>query len=654
MEQTGDAQREVVSGNAPPPPPHGLRLAFSQQSAAAALAFVAVVWITSAQGGFFPTSWGWSTVAPAGVICTWAAVSGRTDFGRADLAFSAALILLSGWTAASHIWSNNPAQTMAELERSLVPLTGCVAFLAIARKREFQAGVFALLLGISAISVYSLATRLVPDRFGVYDPVATYRLSAPIGYWNGLGIFTAMGILLAFGVAAEANLALFPRMVGAVAMVPLSVALLFTYSRGSWIALGLGAVALVGASPSRVRLLTLGPVLAAAPAIGVIIAAGSPALTHQHASAAADAHDGHRLVVMLLVVAAMATLILSALAWLEARVQLRPEWSKAFGVVLSVLGAALLIALLVRAGGPVDLAKRSYQSFSAAAPAGEKIDLNHRLLSLNGNGRAQLWRVAFDATKGHWLTGTGAGSFIRNWERNPRANFTVRDAHGLYIETLSELGLVGLAFLVAALLTPLLVGISARKTLLVPAAIAAYVAFIFHNGIDWDWELSGVGLTGLLIGSLLLVSNRSGSERVLGFPTRALTLLATLTVALIAVIGGIGNAALARARSANQQQRYQLAASNAVLARRWMPWATDPLLALGEAQLETGDASGATRSFRKAIAVDRGDWQAWLDLAASTQGETRARAVAKARALYPTSPEVTQFEQDLADAGATR
>ena len=409
---------------------------------------------------------------------------------------------------------------------------------------------------------------------------------------------------------------------------------------------------LVGLSPRRVRLLTLGPLLLVAPAIGVALAASSPALTHQHAGAAAIAAEGHRVGLWLIAIAVGEALALAGVAWVESRVRPRPEWSKVVGVLLAVVGASCLVAIVVRYGGPAELARKGYGSFSAAAPATEKTDLNHRLLSLNGNGRAQLWRVAIDATKGHWLTGTGAGSFARNWERSPSANFSVRDAHGLYIETLSELGLIGLGILLLALATPFVAGISARKTTLVPAVMAAYAAFVFHNGIDWDWELSGVSLAGLLMGSLLLLANRSGIERTVRPPLRVGVLVATLGVASVAAVGAIGNVALARAQTANQDHRYQAAASNAVLAARWMPWSTDPLLALGESELETGHAAEASASFRKAIALDRRDWQAWLDLAASTQGAVRRHAVATARALYPTSPEVTTFENDLADAAA--
>ena len=43
---------------------------------------------------------------------------------------------------------------------------------------------------------------------------------------------------------------------------------------------------------------------------------------------------------------------------------------------------------------------------------------------------------------------TGAGTFERSWQRNPDAVLKARDAHSLYLETLSELGPVGLGLLI--------------------------------------------------------------------------------------------------------------------------------------------------------------------------------------------------------------
>src|SRR5205823_3790330 len=105
-----------------------------------------------------------------------------------------------------------------------------------------------------------------------------------------------------------------------------------------------------------------------------------------------------------------------------------------------------------------------------------------------------------------------------------------------------------------------------------------------------------------------------------------------------------GNTALARAETANRDRRFADAAVAATTARRWMPWSPAPLRELGTARLEEGDTAGARASFRAAISVDPNNWQSWLDFAASLHGKSRRRAVARARQLYPRSPEITEFE----------
>jgi hypothetical protein len=265
---------------------------------------------------------------------------------------------------------------------------------------------------------------------------------------------------------------------------------------------------------------------------------------------------------------------------------------------------------------------------------------------VNGNGRAQLWRVAIEADRGHWLAGTGAGSFERNWDRSPRASFVVRDAHSLYLETLSELGIVGLALLVTLLAVPLAAATRVRAVPLVPAAVGAYATFLLHNAVDWDWELSGIALTGLFAGCLLLVASRGHVRRVAPW-IRSAGLVAAAAAGAFALVAAVGNGALAHAKSANEQRRYDAAASQARLARRWMPWSPDPWLALGEAQLGSNDPPAAAASFRRATSIDPADWEAWLDLAAAAQGRTRLAAIARAHSLYPNSGEIRQFLDEL-------
>jgi hypothetical protein len=607
----------------------------------------AVVAIVAWQGGYFPTSWGWSALALLAVFCAWAVAVGETDAGGFDTAFLLALVSLTAWVGLSIVWSRDPAQSVLELERALVLLGGCASFLALGRRGSLRSLTVALVLGIASVGAYSLSTRLAPDHFGSYDPIAGYRLSAPVGYWNSLGIFTVIGILLALGLATDRSGGLLARAIGAAAVIPLSLVLYFTFSRGSGLALAVGLAITIAVSRHRLQLTTEAAFLALLSAPSLVVASHSTPLTSKAASLGAAAHDGHRVGALVAVLAVLAALSMRVLASLEPRARMRPVWRLAYGAALVAIPICAAAVVTASHGGPESVAKRGYDSFVAAAPTAESNNLNGRLFSLNGNGRIDLWRVAIAADHGHWLGGSGAGSFERNWDQSPTANAVVRDAHSLYVETLSELGVAGLILLAIVLGTPLAAAYGVRGVALVPAAVGAYSAFILHNAVDWDWEVSGVALTGLFAGCLLLVVRRRSPERRIAVSVRAAGVAGAGILAVFAVAAAIGNGALARARTANEQHRYAAAASHARLARQWMPWSPEPLLVLGEARLGSGDPSGAAASFRRAISIDDRSWEAWLDLAASTRGTVRRDAIARARALYPRGPEIAEFEEEL-------
>ncbi len=225
--------------------------------------------LSASQGGYFPASWGWASAWFLLVTAVWLITGPRTEAGWADMTFAALLVLLTLWIALSIAWSTVPSQTVLELERALVYVTGALAFLALARRADVPRLLGVLLGGIVAVSSYGLGTRFFPDRLGEFDPIAVYRLSAPIGYWNGLGVFAVIGLLLALGVAVDGARS-WARAAAAAAAVPLSLTLYFTFSRGAWIALVVGLAVLLTASSARQRTLVWGAVLATPSALAVL------------------------------------------------------------------------------------------------------------------------------------------------------------------------------------------------------------------------------------------------------------------------------------------------------------------------------------------------------------------------------------------------
>jgi len=602
--------------------------------------------VLAAQGGYFPTSWGWPSLALLWALGLWFVLSGRGDADHADAVFLALLTVFAAWVGVSIAWSTNPAQTVLELERSILLVAGTAAFLVFLHRELVGRTGLVIVVVITLASSYGLGTRLFPDRLGVFDPIAEYRLAEPIGYWNGLGILAVMGILLAFGIAvSESGWA--SRATSGLALVILIVTLYFTYSRASWAVLGIGLAVATAISTRRLFMVIAALALAPLPAIGVVLASSSDALTRRGARLVDAVADGRRLALLVVILAVLEIGVVAMLPAMS-RVRLALPVRRALGAALALALVVVLVRVVVHFGGPIDTARAAYDSFNTTSSE-EITDLDKRLFRLSGGGRPELWRFAWSIYRDNPLLGSGAGSFERGWESNPNAPFKVRDAHGLFIETLAELGPVGLLVLIAALAIPLVAAIPARTQQLVPACLGAYVAFLVHAAQDWDWELSGVTLVALLVAALLLASRRRGPQSTLGDRVRIAGAVSVVLVSVFAVVGVLGNSALARSEDARAASRLDKAEQEAERARSFMPWSPSPWIAQGEAQLERGALVEARASFRRALEIDDREWKAWLELAVASPGKTRARALARARLLYPTSVEITRVEQELAE-----
>lgn len=603
-----------------------------------ALAFSVVGTVSAFDGGYFPAVWGWVALSLFFVAASTLILSTRFDIGVFGLSMLVGSALFVGWVALSTVWSDSLPRTVLEVQRDLVYLAAVTAVLALAQRGSAN-HVFAGVLGaIAGVTGYALATRLFPDRFG-YDISDGYRLARPLGYWNSLGIFAAMGVLLAVGFAAHARTRT-ARALAAALLPMLLTALSFTFSRGAWIALAVGAFAAIGLSPNRIRLATYFVFLAPPSALAVWLGFRAEGLA-EAAPLDVTVDSGRRFLLVLAATTAVSALMPSVADAAGRRVRIGRRAARAVGAV-AASGAIVLVLIVV--GNPTSLVGRATDAFRAPLPPADD-GLDARLFAFSGNGRSEYWTVAWSQYTSHPLLGSGAGTYELYWTRNRPNAFGARDAHNLYLETLADLGPVGLLLLSALLATPLVAFVVRRQDALSAAALGGYTAYVVHAGVDWDWEVPAVTLAALVCGCGVVVAARSGRARTLSSAERGGVLAITALVGAFAFVTSVGNGALAASERAAAAGQAGKSEAEARKATRWAPWSAEAWLALGRAQLAQGRNATARRSFREGIERDRVDWRLWYELAVASEASERRAALAEVARLNPRGPTSTAHEE---------
>jgi O-antigen ligase len=380
--------------------------------------------VALADGGLYPRTWRLATLALCAIAAAVVLLRERIAIGRLEWTMLGALTALACWTALSSVWSSNAAVSRLQAERVLPYLAAILAVLVVVEQPAVPHLLAGAVGGITIGSGYGLVRYVFwPPPL---DPFEGNLLYEPFGYANALGIYAAVGILIALGLALWSRRVVFLLPLGVLAPT-----LYYTAARGAWLALGVG------------------------------------------------------------------------LMWLI--------W---FGTRISARTAALL----------------AVPGIAAAALA---------LVRLAGDNRIDYWRVALQDYRAHPLLGAGAGTYGDYWlTHGPGTSFT-RTAHSLYLQSLAELGPVGLLLVALVLVLPLVMA-RTRGDALTAAAAAGYVAYVVHTGLDWDWEMPAATLAGLFCGGAALVAARRADTRPLGPRTRA---------ALLAVAVGLAGLALFRLES---------------------------------------------------------------------------------------------------------
>jgi O-antigen ligase len=474
------------------------------RTAVAAVPLVLVPALGAVQGGFHPDTWVW-----AGALAAWAGalalvVGAEALSLRREWPWVALGLALLLWTLLSTLWSPEREQSLLEARRTVVYAAVVLALLVLARRNASWILVTAGEIAVTALVLYALGRYLLEPRR--VDQFEGAHLSQPLGYANAVGILAVVALLLSLAPAVEARRAAFRAAAAGTAPL-LGLALELTGSDASWLALAVGALALLSLHPAPSSLLRTGmavvPLTAAAAWLG-------------HASRLAQAAAQPRLAGWLVGVVGLALGAAAAAAVTAAGAGASPGRRVRRDVV------AALAAVALAAGGAVAVVRAG-----ATEP------------------RSSYYHVAWLEYRAHPVLGSGAGTFGRYWLRlgSPERWGGALDAHSLYLETLAELGPVGLLLLSGFLLAPLRHVVASRGVRGVPAAAGATVAFLVHAGLDWDWELPAVVVAALACAAAVALAE-AGTARAAPGPLSRRGRTGVLAVSLL-----LGAAAIAGGRS---------------------------------------------------------------------------------------------------------
>jgi O-antigen ligase len=479
-----------------------------------------------------------------------------------------------------------------------------------------------LAIGALAVCTVSLITRVLPNVWPTSPGVADNRLSYPVTYWNALGLLAAIGILLALGITSNPRENRLVRAFAA-AGVPIAAATLFlTFSRGAIAALAIGLVTFLAIGRSRAL---IGALFATVPttAVALLVTYHANLLDSVDPTTPGAIAQGRTVAAGVAAAALAAGLIRAAVRTPKKN---RPEKSpNRFGisartraaVVAGVLAAIVLAG--VAAGGPAWVSRRYDQFISGATIPGT--DFRTRLTNSSSNGRSELWRVGLKAFASEPISGTGAGTYEFSWYRYRKVTMSVVDAHSLYVETLSELGLVGLVLLlgtVVAILATLARRARQRagpNRVIYAALFSAAVAWALHSVVDWDWEMPVVTAWVFAAGGAALAARNPVAHRSPGAGARVPIAVGLLVVAVTPTLLMLSQTHIQRAANAFRAGNCSRAESQALASIDVLALRPEPYQILGYCDISDGRAQDAVAAMKEAVNQEPGSWEYHYGLA---------------------------------------
>jgi hypothetical protein len=551
-----------------------------------------------------------------------------------------AFLLYTTATAASILWSIDPNLTWVEANRTLAYLATFAAAIAAAHLAPGGWAVVlrAILLAAFAVCGYALVSRMFPGSLANTELYA--RVGAPYGYWNALGATAALAVPPTLWLGARrsghapANALAFPL------LALLLIALFLSYSRGAMAAALVGMLVWLWYVPLRLRTLTLIAVASAGAAPVILWALSKDAFTKNYVPLDVRRSVGSAFGIFVL---ATGLVMLAAGLAIGFRVARRPPHAVArlrAGVIATAVAVLVPIGLFTALSlsdrgfrGTVNASLEALTSPTSKTPGGPS------RLTTASSSRARYWREAGSVFEDHPAAGTGAGTFGVARLRYRTNVLASGHAHGFVVQTMSDLGIVGLVAIALLAIAWLwaaarAVGLLPRRQFrawdaeragLVALALCALV-FALHSAIDWTWFVPGPTVMALAAAGFVAGRSALGSRRVAQAYTGGLEHAPRYALAAAALLVALAcswavwqpqrsDAETSRALDLLDKHQLPAAARAAASARRIDPLSPDPLLAGAAIDDARGMTGAALAGLVEAVRRFPGEPQVWVRLA---------------------------------------
>jgi tetratricopeptide (TPR) repeat protein len=616
------------------------------------------------------------------------APSGRRAYGAWPVGLLLAFTVLS---ALSIVWSVQPDVSWQESGRllaySAVFATGVALVRVVPERWPVVLG--GLTLAAVVVCGYALLTKTFPSL----APLAFYaRLKEPYGYWNAVGLTAAMGVICCMWLGARRDGHALLRALAYPAMGLLLLTLVLAYSRGALAGLALGLVLWLCLVPLRLR----GATVLIVGALGAV-AVGAwdfsrHALSSEGVPLAERTAAGHQLGALVVAMLAALTIAGIAIGFYTARRAPSPLTRRRAGAALL---AAIVLAAIAFAGalahsqrgftGSISHAFSDLTNPNAKAPP----NTPGRLTAV-ASVRARYWKEAFQVFDAHPVLGSGAGGYATAHLRYETQTLEVKHAHGFIVQTLADLGLVGLVLALALLFAWM--AAAGRPTHLfnrrwsgwrawlelrsgeppgwrrlrgreltsftperigMLSMLCLVVVFGAHSLIDWTWYVPGNACVALLCAGWL--AGRGELVPATGAAISRRAPRTALSATRIAIAGAVLVAALLAMWSQWQPQRSEeaaqqadallaahdpraaSAAANTAIARD--PLSVEALLTLANVQQASGQPALARATLERAVRLQPSNPQTWLALGQHDGTSDPVAAVTELRAAIYLDPE---------------